>query len=121
MKRFPWRPYENSEEDEVHIRPTMPVLPNRIEDDQESRERDGESVPRSLSIQKRDSINYGYTPGCPGCLASADDRRHKLHTVNCRQRVEAAMLGDDMGTDRVKEARAREDAYLENKSEQQTR
>ena len=84
----------------------MPVVPNRVEGDQESRERDGEPVPRSFSIQKRDLINYGYTPGCPGRLASPNDRRYKAYTVNCGHRVEAAMLGDDMGTNRVKEARA---------------
>ena len=99
----------------VHIRPPIPVVPNKVEGDQESRERDGDPVPRSLIIQKRDLINYGYTPGCPGCLASANYRRYRPHTVNCRQRVDAAMFGDDMGTNRVKEARAREDAYLEHK------
>ena len=33
--------------------------------------------------------------------------------MECRQRLEKAMLVDEAGTNRVKEAKHREDAYLE--------
>ena len=109
IKRFPWRPYEASEEDEVHIRPPQPVTPVP-RDAAPQQQRDGEVVPRPFSITKRDLVNYGYTPGCPGCLAAANDRRYKPHTLNCRQRIEKALLEDELGSNRLKEARAREDA-----------
>ena len=72
-------------------------------------------MPRPFSIQRRDLVNYGYTPGCPGCLAAANDRKYKPHTINYRQRIDKAMLEDKDGSNRVKEARHREDAYLEQK------
>ena len=115
VKRFPWRPYENSEEDQVHIRVPLPVTPPQRPEIKEPVQRDGDAVPRPFSIQKKDLVNYGYTPGCPGCLAAANDRRYKPHTFQCRQRLEKAMLEDEEGSNRVKEARYREDAYLEQK------
>ena len=116
VKRFPWRPYENSEEDQVHIRVPLPVTPPQRTDAKEPVQRDGDAVPRPFSIQKKELVSYGYTPGCPGCLAAANDRRYKPHTFKCRQRLEEkAMLEDEEGSNRVKEARHREDAYLEQK------
>ena len=58
-------------------------------------------------------INIGYTPGCPGCRAAANDLKHRPHTAECRIRLEKAMLEDEMGSNRIKEAKAREDAFLE--------
>ena len=113
INKFPWRPYSNSEEDEVHIRPPQPVTPDAVHGESVQRQRDGDPVPRPFSITRKDLINDWYTPGCPGCQAAANDFRYKPHTVACRQRLETAMLADDLGSNRVKEAKAREDAYLE--------
>ena len=46
-------------------------------------------------------------------MSAANDFRYKPHTVVWRQRLEKAMLDDELGSNRVKEAHAREDAYLE--------
>ena len=113
INKFPWRPYSNSNEDEVHIRPPQPVTPEADNGERMQHQRDGDPVPRPFSITRKDLINYGYTPGCPGCQAAANDFRYKPHTIACRKRVEEAMLADDLGSNRVKDAKAREDAYLE--------
>ena len=116
VKRFPWRTYADCEDDEVHIRAPLPVTPPADDGEAKARvRRDGDAKPRPFSIQRRDLVNNGYTPGCPGCLAAANDRKYKPHTINCRQRIEKAMLEDEDGSNRVKEARHREDAYLEQK------
>ena len=114
IAQFPWKPYNLTDDDEVHIRPPMPVTPpaGQVQAD---KQRDGEAVPRPFSIQRRDLINYGYTPGCPGCYAAANDRKYKPHTTQCRDRLEKAMLDDETQSNRVKDARAREDAFLEQK------
>ena len=113
ISEYPWRPYSNSEEDEVHIRPPQPVTPEGVTEESRQRQRDGEPIPRSLKLTRKDLVNFGYTPGCPGCQAAANDMRYKPHTTACRQRLEKAMMDDEFGSNRVKEARAREDAYLE--------
>ena len=113
ISKYPWRPYSNSEEDEVHIRPPQPVTPEGTGGEPVQRQRDGDVVPRPFSITRRDLINYGYTPSCPGCFSAANDLRYRSHTAACRKRLEEAMLADELGSNRVKDARAREDAYLE--------
>ena len=88
----------------------MPVTPpaGQVQAD---KQRDGEAVPRPFSIQRRDLINYGHT----GCYAAANDRKYNPHTTQCRDRLEKAMLDDETQSNRVKDARAREDAFLEQK------
>ena len=114
VKRYPWKQYDGVDDDQVHIRPPLPTTPPAPkEEDRVQVKRDGETVPRPFSILRRDLVDYGYTPGCPGCYAAANDRRYRPHTINCRQRIEKAMLEDEQGSNRIKEARAREDAYLE--------
>ena len=73
----------------------------------------GEPTPRPFAIQRRDLINYGYTPGCPGCYAAANDRKYRPHTNECRRRIEDTMAKDEVGDNRVKAARERENAWLE--------
>lgn len=115
ISSFPWKPYQGSEDDKILIRPPIPAAPKGVSDQEVERTHDGEPAPRPFSIQRRDLINFGYTPGCPGCYASANDRRYKPHTNACRQRLEKAMLENDLGNNRMKAAREREDAYLEEK------
>ena len=110
---LPWKPYSNTDDDTILMRP--PAASTIALPSAESRpvRRDEERVPRSFTIKKRDLVNYGYTPGCHGCYAAANDRRYRPHTIECRQRIEKTMLEDEEGTNRVKEAKHREDAYLE--------
>ena len=81
--------------------------------DQVQKQKDGEPVPEPFRFTRRDLINYGYTTSCPGCLSAANDLRHRPHTAACRKRLEEAMLADELGLNRVKDARVREDADLE--------
>ena len=113
INKYPWRPYADSEEDEVHIRPPQPVTPEGVTEEPKLRQRDGDPIPRPFKITRKDLVNYGYTPGCPGCQAAANDLRQRTHTMTCRQRLEKAMMGDEFGANRIKDARARQDAYLE--------
>ena len=97
----------------MHIRPPQPITPGGAVEGQVHKQRDGDPVPRPFSITRKDLINDGYTPSCPGCLSAANDLRYRPHTAACRKRLEEAMLADELGSNRVKDARAREDAYLE--------
>ena len=110
---LPWKPYSNTDDDTILMRPPVASTVAHPSETAKQVHRDEERVPRSFTIQKRDLVNYGYSPGCPGCYAAANDRRYKPHTAECRQRIEKAMLEDEEGTNRVKEAKHREDAYLE--------
>ena len=110
---LPWKPYSNTDDDTILMRP--PVATTVVHPSETARQihRDEERVPRSFTIQKRYLVNYGYSPGCPGCYAAANERRYKPHTAECRHRIEKAMREDEEGTNRVKEAKHREIAYLE--------
>ena len=66
MNSFPWIPYEGSEDDRILIRPPTAAVPKNFTDDAIERSRLGGPTPRTFAIQRRDLINYGYTPGCPG-------------------------------------------------------
>ena len=74
INKFPWKPYSDSETDDVHIRPPLPVTPQGKAEIAVQRERDGNPIPRTFSILRKDLINFGYTPGCPGCRAAANGR-----------------------------------------------
>ena len=113
ISRFSWKPYKGSEDNKILIRPPIPAAPKGVSDQEVEKTHDGEPTPRPFSIQRRDLINFGYTPGCPGCYASANDRRYKPPTNACRQNVEKAMMKNYLGNNRAKAAREREDAYLQ--------
>ena len=71
-------------------------------------------MPRSFAILRRDLANSGYTPACPGCCASAHDRKHKQHTPLCRERIAKALSEDETQAHRVLDARERKNVFLEN-------
>ena len=111
----PWKPYQYSEDDKILTRPPDPVLDTGESVQGAHKSVDENIVPRTFAIQRRDLVNHGYTPACPGCYAAANDRKHKPHTPACRQRIGEALLGDEAESHRIKEARDREDAFLERK------
>ena len=75
----PWKPYLYSENDELLTRPPPPAIDRLEGRDRVPREVDIAPVPRSFAITRRDLVNYGYTPSCPGCYAAANDRKHKSY------------------------------------------
>ena len=110
---LPWKPYSSTDDDAILVKPPIPSTVELPMGESRQVRRDEDRVPRSFTIQKRDLVNFGYTPACMGCYAAANDRRYKPHTVECRLRIEKAMLEDESGSNRVKEAKLREDSYLE--------
>ena len=75
---------------------------------------DGPVIPRSFVVTKRILVNYGYTPACPGCYASANDRKHKPHTPVCGNRIVKSLAEDETQWHRIADARERQAAFLEN-------
>ena len=89
------------------IRPPTAIVPKTLSEQQIERSQVEDPTPRPFSIQRRDLVNFGYTPGCPGCYAAANDKKYRPHTGECRRRLEEAMTTDDGGDNRVKAARGR--------------
>ena len=113
MTGVPWKPYGFTDDDRVLIRLPTPVKPRSEELAEQVRKLEEDAAPRKFRIEKRDVINYKSTPGCPGCYAALNNKSHKPHTNMCRDRIEKAMLEDELDDNRVKRARLREDHYLE--------
>ena len=110
----PWKPYLFSESDELLSKPPQPVIIKEDGPVRADRDSDNPAIPRSFAITRRDLVNYGYTPACPGCYAAANDRKHKSHTPVCRDRIAKALAEDETQSHRVIDAKEREDAFLEN-------
>ena len=54
-----------------------------------------EPVPRRQGITETELDKYGYTPGCPGCIAKQKGMTAKKgHNEVCRKRIEALMKED---------------------------
>ena len=109
----PWKPYLYSEDDQLLSRAPAPAVVDDPSNPKRICEVDKEAVPRSFSIQRKYLVNHGYTPGCQGCYAAANDRTHKPHTPGCRARIAKALMDDEAEAHRIIDAREREDAFLE--------
>ena len=92
---FPWKPYHGSEDDKILIRPPTAAVPKNLSDQPTEKSQVEDPTPRPFSIQRRDLVNFGYTPGCPGCYAAANEKKYRPHTGECRRRLEEAMTADD--------------------------
>ena len=79
------------------------------------KERDSIPIPRGFSVMRKDLVNHGYTPGCPGCYAAANDRKRRQHTAACRERIAEALSKDENEAHRISDAKEREDAFMEDK------
>ena len=68
-------------------------------------------IPRALRIMPRDLLKYGYTRGCKPCelMAKNQSARDRVHSKQCRERIEEALRLD--GDPRVARAEARKDEY----------
>ena len=63
--------------------------------------------PRDFKILQKDLQKYGYTSGCPGCLAARLKQQAQNHNTNCRNRIKQELLKTDEGRARVEAAAAR--------------
>ena len=114
----PWKPYLFSDKDDLLKRPPPPAI-DRLEGDRRvPRETDAAQIPRGFAITRKDLVNYGYTPACPGCYAAASDRKHKPHTSICRERIGKALIEDETQAHSVVDAEDPEDVFLENDIEE---
>ena len=104
---------KGSESDELLTRTPPPALEKPEDFDNKKQEADRQLVPRRFAITRRDLVNCGYTPSCPGCYAAANDREHKPHTSKGRDRIAKAMADDETQAHRIRDAQDREDAFLE--------
>ncbi|CAK0865658.1 unnamed protein product, partial [Prorocentrum cordatum] len=51
--------------------------------------------PRSVYIRRNVELaKYGFTDGCPGCLAARANASAKAHSSECRERIQQAMAND---------------------------
>ena len=73
----PWKPHLHSDDDQLRSRAPAPRIERNAPGTTDQKEKDSIPVPRSFSIMRKDMVNHGYTPGCPGCYAAANDRKHK--------------------------------------------
>ena len=80
LTSFLWKPYIQSADDKVLIRPPVAIQPSDANKQEVRLQCDGDLAPRTLSIQRKDLVNYGYAPSCPGCYAAANDRKHRAHS-----------------------------------------
>ena len=56
----------------------------------------GGYAPRRFRINKSDLEKFGFTNGCPGCIAtqSGDPSRRGVHTEDCRKRISGQITDD---------------------------
>ena len=64
----PWKPYHITDDDKLLIK--MPMEPSKPDVEVSERKVELDPAPRGFSINKRDLINHGFTPDCPGCYAA---------------------------------------------------
>ncbi len=62
---------------------------------------------RPVYIRKQDIEEFGATPGCAGCVATAAGKRGVAHTKACRKRIEDCMKSTERGKQRLEEAEKR--------------
>ena len=112
MKGVPWQLHPNSTADVVEPLPPQPAVQPRIPapaDDVPPADKElAAPIPRQLSIRRNVELErYGYTPGCPLCMAyeRKGSTSFLQHSPACRSRIEAAMLADPQQQRRVERQR----------------
>ena len=65
---------------------------------------------RSMYVTRRLIIQYGETPGCPGCR-SIGEKNGPSHSTECRQRLQNEMSTTREGKIKLDEEQKRRDAF----------
>ena len=85
----PWEPVPGREG--IEIRSNI-VLTERLDEPRRTPEpEEQEVVRRRAGIRKEDVMEFGATPGCPGCTAANRGLRRN-HNDTCRKRMEGKMM-----------------------------
>ena len=111
IKGVPWKPYQFTDNDRILTK--LPEIIDPRDVDIPIRANEGPIAPRRFRIDKKDVIDFGFTPQCPGCYAAHHNLKSRAHTQMCRDRFEKAFEADATRSGRVKEQRLREDVWLE--------
>ena len=92
------------------------VVPARLSPAEPAVSRGGRFQPRPVYMRPKDFEKYGFTGGCPGCVALQSGLGHKRnHSDECRHRMEEEMLHDPEDRQRVDTATDRMDHFLAEK------
>ena len=78
-------------------------------------------VPRRVYIKKRDYEEYGYTPGCEGCVRMQDGRGKRPHNQECVERMMEALKSSEEGRRRLQAADDRVNEELARRMEEEIR
>ena len=93
MKGTPQKPNPTQVGEEAVIEMDMPELKM---DDQAVDKKEEEIKPRRTNITDKELSQFGFTPGCPGCVQRKQGRAAKKgHSEECRKRIERD--GEDRG------------------------
>ena len=95
------------------LRIKLPQFSEEPTEETRNKKVDEDPVPRQFRIIKKDLINLGYTPHCPGCYSAKNLTSHKPHTPVFRERLRKAMMEDEQYAQRIKDAEGRQDSWLE--------
>ena len=70
-------------------------------------------VPRGIYIRKDIELQqFGYTPGCDGCIAAQRGLGHRQHSSTCKERIAAELEKTDEGKMRLELIRKREEEFI---------
>ena len=81
----PWKPYHGSEDAEIMIRPPTAIIPKSLSEQPTEKSRIEDPTPRPFSIQRRDLVNLGYTPGCRAATPQPMTKDIVLKSVNAEE------------------------------------
>jgi len=102
----PWNLEPNKEENEEDGTERPRAIAGERPGPRQGDEDGVEVVPRRMKITREDLEKYGYTQGCKGCIHSRLRRPARVHTDECRRRIEEKIKAEEEGNLR----RARQEA-----------
>ena len=109
----PWKMSMDDEDEDGSVpQGVLKEMPaKRKEESEEHKQGVAEPVaPKSFQISREDLEKFGYTDGCAACRAILRGRfNRQSHGERCRERMRKELLG----TSKVKDAKKRENEYLE--------
>ena len=116
IRAQPWKLSDSAETGERHddVPVRLSVIPRVPVTELPRAARGPEAEPRRVYIRRNVELDrYGYTPGCPGCIAAETNAAPTNHSAECRARIEAAMSADDLLGGRVEAQAAKRQRVAE--------
>ena len=103
LQGLPWRPKPDEPAlDEVPVRVSAESAVPRQDLPDAPRLRAPEIESRRVYIRRDTELKkYGYTDGCPGCIAAQTGGKAVPHSEACRRRIEEMMEAEEEGRERL--------------------